>query len=498
MDVETVSPIQKRISFTVPATQVTTELDKAYRNLAKSVRLRGFRPGKAPRRVLEQRFGKSIEQEVAANLINGRFREAADEFEFFGQPTVDKGDLARGKDFSFSITVEVKPELELSAYKGIEVYYPTSTVSDEVVDANVDSRLEGQKALAEVDRKEVEAGDHILVELEAKEGKEVVHAHPGAMVNTSGDSTYKGLEEHLVGLKKGGRAKTIKGIAFAEDCILEELAGKTVDVKVKVTAINAYATPALSDELAEEMGFEGGAVGMREAIRMQLQGRVDENAKNQARANLLQALIDANDFEAPAGLVEQQLQALLQEIKVQRAYRGEDPKRIQFNDSEMADYRNRARFAAKSSLILDHVSTAETISVNDDDLEAKYEEIANLRGQRVEAIKGYFLKEKAVEDLRERLLEEKTLDWLLEQATLTDTPPAPAAAEPAPEAKKAKAKKAKAKKAPAAEAAPTAAADDAPDYASMSSGDLKALAKERGLKGYSKLKKAELVDLLKG
>ncbi|HJN77478.1 MAG TPA: trigger factor [Myxococcota bacterium] len=492
MDVETVSPIQKRLSFTVPANMVTSELDKAYRNLAKSVRLRGFRPGKAPRRVLEQRFGKSIEQEVAATLINQSFRDGAKDLEFFGQPTVDKGDLRRGHDFEFSITIEVKPELELTQYKGVEVYYPSSTVSDEVVDANVDSKLQGQKVLAEVDRAEVEAGDLVLVELEAKDGKEAVHAHPGAMINTAGDSTYKGLEESLVGLKKGGRAKTLKGITFADDCILEELAGKTLDVKVKIGAINAYTTPELTDELAEEMGFEGGAVGMREAIRMQLQSRIDDNAKNQARANLLQALIDANDFDAPAGLVEQQLKALLQEIKVQRAYRGEDPKSIQFTDAEMADYRSRARFAARSSLILDHVSTVEGIEVTDADLEFKYEEIANLRGQRVEAIKGYFLKENAVEDLRERLAEEKTLDWLLEHSELVDTPPVaaePVAAEPVatePVATE-----------PVA-AAETSVSDEAPDYGAMSAAALKALAKERGLKGYSKLKKAELVELLQG
>ena len=492
MDVETVSPIQKRLSFTVPANQVTSELDKAYRNLAKSVRLRGFRPGKAPRRVLEQRFGKSIEQEVAANLINRSFRDNAKDMEYFGQPTVDKGDLKRGHDFSFSITIEVKPELELQTYKGLSVYYPTSTVSDEVVDANVDARLQSQKALAEVDRKEVEAGDLVLVELDAKEGKESVHAHPGAMINTAGDSTYKGIEESLVGLKKGGKGKTLKGVTFADDCILEEIAGKTLDVKVKISAINAYTTPELTDELAGELGYEGGAVGMREAIRMQLQGRIDENAKNQARANLLQALIDANDFEAPAGLVEQQLQALLQEIKVQRAYRGEDPKSIQFNDAEMADYRNRARFAAKSSLILDHVATKETIAVTDADLEAKYQEIADLRGQQVEAIKGYFLKENAVEDLRERLMEEKTLDWLLEQAEFTDEAPARAetseAAETATEAETGEASTDPKVGEPVSEA---------PDYGKMSAAELKALAKERGLKGYSKLKKAELVELLK-
>lgn len=490
--VEQVSPIQKKLLFTVPAQKVTSELDQAFKSLARNVRLPGFRPGKAPRRVLEQRYGKSIQQEVASNLINKSFQEHASSVEFFGQPTVDKGVLARGQDFEFSILLEVRPELTLGDYKGVTVHYPSSTVEDAVVEQNITARLEAQKALAEVDRKKVEAGDHVLVELSVTIDGETAHEHPGTMINTGGDAYYKGLDEQLVGLTKG-RAKTLKGVTFADDARLEDLAGKTGDVKAKVTSIQAYSTPELTDDLAGELGYEGGALGMREAIRMQLQGRIDENAKNQARANLLQTLIDSNTFDAPAGLVDQQLQALLQEIKVQRAYRGEDPKRIQFTDQEMADYRGRATFAAKASLILEHVSTAESIGVTDEDLEAKYEEIATLRGQRVEAIRGYFQKENAVEDLRDRLLEEKTLDWLLERAEFSDTPVAKAEA-PAADAKPAKKTKAKAKKeaAPAAEAP----AADTPDLSSMSAKDLKALAKSRGLSGYSKLKKDELVALL--
>jgi FKBP-type peptidyl-prolyl cis-trans isomerase (trigger factor) len=279
------------------------------------------------------------------------------------------------------------------------------------------------------------------------------------MVNTADERYYTGLETALLGAKRN--EATTLDVTFSDEAMIEELKGRTLSVTATVSSIQAMSTPALDDDMAAQLGFEGGADGMRAAVQLQIQEAGDAQARNQARANLLNVLIDGNEFSAPAGLIDQQLKALLEEIRIQRAYRGENPRDIQFSDSELADYRTRATFAAKASLILDHVAKAESIGVEDGDLEAKYQEIADARGQRVEAIKGYFVKENAVEDLRERLLEEKTLDWLLERATLVDPKPADEApAEAAAEAAPAKPKAKKAtKKAAAAEEAPAA---DAP------------------------------------
>ncbi len=163
--VEQISPIQRKLNFTVPANEVSSELDRAFRDMARKVRLRGFRPGKAPRSVLEARFGRSIKQEVAANLINNSFREAADALEFFGQPNVEKGDLVRGTDFSFSITVEVRPELELAPYKGVTVDFPVRTVADGVVEANILQRLESQKPISEIKVPERRETDQFVAQL---------------------------------------------------------------------------------------------------------------------------------------------------------------------------------------------------------------------------------------------------------------------------------------------------------------------------------------------
>lgn len=450
--VEQVSPNEKRIRFTVPANMVTKELNRAFAKLSNQVRMPGFRKGHVPRNILESRWGASVRNEVAANLINTSFKDAANNLEYFGNPNVEKGELKGGSDFEFSITVEVRPELELSAYTGVEVVYPNVAVEDGQVQARVDNKLQSQASLAEVeDRDSVAQGDFVLVEVDIKDGEESVHAHPGTMVNTADERYYTGLEAALIGVKRN--EATDLEVTFSDEAMIDEVKGRTLNVTATVSSIQAMSTPALTDEMAEQLGFEGGAEGMRAAIRLQLQEAADAHARNQARANLLNVLIDANSFEAPRGLIDQQLKALLEEIRIQRAYRGENPREIQFTDAELADYRTRATFAAKASLILDHVATKEGVAVGDEDLEAKYQEIADARGQRVEAIKGYFIKENAVEDLRERLLEEKTLDWLLERATLVDAKPQAKAPAAEPEA------------APAAEpveAAPKAAAEGRP------------------------------------
>jgi trigger factor len=117
-------------------------------------------------------------------------------------------------------------------------------------------------------------------------------------------------------------------------------------------------------------------------------------------------------------MIESHLQMLMDELKLQQAYRGRDPERMRFSAEQMADLRLRAEFAAKGGLILEAVSKNEKIEITDVDLEGKYQELADQRGQTVEAIKGYFVKDNAVEELRARLLEEKSLDWLLERSKL--------------------------------------------------------------------------------
>lgn len=420
VQIEQVSAFQKRLEFTVPHGEVSRRLEDAFRTLTHRVQLPGFRRGKVPRKLLEARWGKQLRAEVASDIINFEFRQAVQDLEFIGQPDVQRGELPESGDFTFAVTVQVRPEVQVATYKGIKVDFPVATVPDAAVDAQVQRRLAQAARLVEVtEDRAVRQGDLVLTEIVRAEGGETVES--GTMVNTSGERYYPGAESLLIGLKKGESATGTVSVK-----------GTPTEVQVKVLDIQATEIPELTDALAGELGYEGGAEAMKAALRMEEETRANEGARNVARVNLLQALVGQNPVEVPPAMVDSHFQLLLEELRIQNAYRGRDPRSVRYTDAQLADLRSRAAFAAKSSLLLEAVARSEGIEVTDDDLEAKYQEIADLRGQRVEAIRGYFAKDNAVEELRKRLLEERTLDWLLEAAEVNYVGADQPAAEAAP------------------------------------------------------------------
>ncbi len=447
---------QRKLNITVPANEVSNELDQAFRKLSHQVRLRGFRPGKAPRRVLEARFGSQVRADVAQTLIQSSYTAALEEegLEPVGRPDLaDAGEITVKEDFQFTITVDVKPEIALETYTNVDVVYPKWEIAEEEVDAAVARRLESEARLVEVTDRAVQIGDMALIELIATDGDDEIVHEPGTMIRTEADPYYTGIETLLIDAAIGDEKKA--KVAFSEEARIEEVAGRELDVTAKIIGIQATEVPDLTEDLASELGYEGGISGMRDALKAKLGEGREEMARNQARANMLEKLIEINQFDVPEGMVDVSLNMLTEELKLQRAYAtGQDPRNMQIPDSQMADLRNRAAFASKAGLILDFVSKTEGVAVTDADIDAKYQLLADQRGQTVEAVKGYFEKDGAVEELRDRILEEKTLEWLLERSNLVDPPPvaeAPAE-EPAAEAKPAKKAK-KAKKEPVAEAA---------------------------------------------
>ena len=177
----------------------------------------------------------------------------------------------------------------------------------------------------------------------------------------------------------------------------------------------------MGDELAVEFGYES-SEDMHAKIASEIGASKEENLKNQARVQILQHLVESNEFEVPQAMVEEQLKALMNELRMQQMYMGKNPDDVQFSDAQRRDLSSRAVFAAKAACLLGSVNDLEGLKVTDEDIETKLQELADSQGQTIEAIKQYINMEQASDMLSERVQEEKTLNWLLEQAVRLDAP----------------------------------------------------------------------------
>jgi len=475
MKIEEVSNIGRKLHFTVASGEVKVELERAYRDLMRNVRMPGFRPGKVPRKMIEARYGAQVKNEVFGKLIEATYREAARELPVAGRPAVvDQGDVRGDIDLTFSIEVDFRPEIEVKDHKGVAVEMPVAKVSKADIDRAISQRLAGQARIEEVtDSRAVQSGDLVVTQLTLSQGGTELVNEPGTMIHTVAERYYPGVEGLLIGLAAGEEKS--EEITIGQHAENESIAGQTVLAQVKVITIQAHVVPELNDEVAKELNFEN-AKDMTAKIKEQLAEFAENTGKNQARVNVLETLVEVNTFDVPQGMIDEQLNALVEELRMRQAYMGRDPKDLKFTDTEMADLRTRAEFAARASCVLDGVARQESIEVTDADLEAKIQEMADQRGQPIEAIRGYIEQEGASSVLKARIQEEKTLDWLLDNAKITKVDP-PAEDEPS--------------------AAPPKASKG--DWnKSMKKAELLDVAKGMGLDVNTKMTKPQIIEALEG
>lgn len=423
--IEEVNAYRRHIHFSVEAELVTSSLSEAYNDLKKNARIQGFRKGHVPTRILKKRFWRGVHADVAQRLVQQGYEKVdVRELEVVSQPSIEGQlpELTEGSGFEFVIGVDVRPHVEVSNYKGIEVVYPTSEASEDEINANIDRQLAGKKRIVEVEDADatVTDGDYALLELVLTDenGEEVIN-EPGTMFHMGNNKFYTGLEKHVAGMK-AGESKS-EEVTITEESNFEHLRNKTFSASITLKQIQRMSAPELSDELAVEMGYES-VEDMRTKIAADISSSKEENLKNQARVQILQNLVENNEFEVPQAMVEEQLRALMNELRMQQMYMGRNPDDVQFSEAQRRDLSTRAVFAAKAACLLGSVNDLEGLKVTDEDIEAKLEELAEAQGQTVEAIKQYINMEQASDMLSERVQEEKTLNWLLEQAVRLDAP----------------------------------------------------------------------------
>jgi trigger factor len=369
--VETLSPTRVKLSVEVPFDELKPSLDKAYRSIAQQVAIPGFRKGKVPPRLIDQRVGRAAVLEEAINdAIPQHYSAAVREHEVkvLGQPDVSVTELADNEKVSFTAEVDIRPEFALPDYKSLSVSVDDVEIPDSDVDEQVDRLRERFAVLKGVDRA-VQDGDYVSLDLAATvDGEEVPGGTAtGLSYEVGSGQLLEGVDEAIIGLESGGAT------TFTTALVGGEHAGRDADVAVTVRSVKEKELPELDDEFAQTASEFDTLEELRADVRTRLSQVKGVEQGMQARDKVLEALLEAVEVPLPETIVTSEVEYRKHDINHQLEHAGltlegyleSDDKTAEEFDAELAD---AARKAVKSQLVLDAVADAEEVGVGNEEL----------------------------------------------------------------------------------------------------------------------------------
>lgn len=419
--VQDVSPIEKRLTIEVDGARIAEELTRAYTTLGRQVQLPGFRPGKAPRRLLETHYRDRVQAEVRGEIMAQAYVEAIQEhkLEPMGDPRFENGSKDLEAPFTFTALIEIKPTIEPKDYFGVAVQERPVNVTDEQVSASLEElRSNSAKVLDVVDRKKVEAGDIAFVTLAVEAGgvPKPELSGQGLRIEAREEGDNKHLGARLIGLPVGEPTK-LTGVAISP----EKVEGGLVDVLVTVEKLQRRDLPALDDELAKQVGVPT-LPELKELLKKRIADRATQAANNQRRDELFDRLIEKNAFEVPQVLVRRIIQNMLEAPLQDYLRAGGDIRKLPIDWKAMEEeLRPRAVREAKGLLLLEAIAEKESVTASDEEVEAEVARIARQSGVPLAQVQREMNPQTRAR-IRSGLRSERTLALLLEKSVGTGAP----------------------------------------------------------------------------
>jgi trigger factor len=426
--IEDISPVEKRVEFELPWTDVAPKLDKAYGALRKDVRVAGFRPGKVPRGVLEKMYRNRVEDEVAREIVETSLGQAIHENQLqpVAPPTVDKLELKSGAPFKFSARVEIRAQVTPKDYSGL----PLSRRPPKATDEQIDAELEGyRRRLTEYKpvegRTETAAGDVLLVEVSGRVGEhKLKHRTAAVDLDELDTGPLPGLAARLRGIPISAEPLEVKYTIDA-DTRQKELAGQNVDLRVVVKEARQKQVPSLDDEFAKDTGEADTLEALRGKVRERLIEADGQRVRGELVQQVIKEIIKRNDFPIAPALVERHAQAMVARAKRQLQGAGIDPATI--DDRRMiADFREGAEQEARGNILIQAIAEREGVTAADADVQKRIAELATARNESPKKLRADLEREQAIPQLEAQIREQKTLDMLISQAKISDEDPAAA------------------------------------------------------------------------
>jgi len=424
VSVQEISGTASRVQVELPRESVSKRLEAAYRQLKRTAKVRGFRPGKVPLAILKRHYGDQVNHEVAVELVNDTLMEALEQTEMkvVSQSDLDRGPLQEGEPFSYSFVVEVRPDIVVSDYEKIPAQRRRLLIKHEEIDAELELRRQANSFLKPLEEpRPIQPGDHAVLDFKTfAEGKPVPDGEAkGFHLEVGANRFHPDFESKLVGASKGERLEI--EVTYPADYGNENLAGKKASFQVVVKDTKEKALPELDDDFARGLGEFESLEELRSAVRAELEHKRENEIDAEVDVQLIEELIKRNPFDLPPSMVEQELQRMLDTIRYRLS-----AQQLTFEQAGMDEHtfreRNRdiAEKKVRKSILLDKIAVQERFEITEEEVDQGLHKAAEEAKQPYEKVKGFYQKSNLLEPYRHQLLEDKVMRFLRGLAEITE------------------------------------------------------------------------------
>ena len=420
VNVETLGTLERRLSMSVPVKEVDRQVDDRLKQMARNVKMPGFRPGKVPLKMVVQQYGPQIRSEVLGDAVQKAFTEAVKEanLKVAGYPKIEKKDgAADAPAFEFSATFEVYPEVKLGDISAAKIERPKLEVDDAAVERTLEILRKQRVTYAEAARAAQE-GDRLTVDFEGKIGGEGFQGGKAAgFAFVLGEKRMlPEFEANAAGMK-AGESKSFE-LKFPEDYHGKEVAGKTAAFALEVKKVEERRLPALDAEFARQLGVADGDVAkMRAEVRANVEREVKKRVEGRLKSQALQALLDAAPLELPKSLVEMEQQRLVQQAAAELQARGVKMDQLPFDPQS---FEASAKRRVALALIIGELARAEKLQPKPAEVRALIEAESQSYEHPAEVVKWFYMQPQRLSEMESLALEGNVVSWVLSKARVED------------------------------------------------------------------------------
>ena len=415
VSVENTGGLGRRVTVQVPAERVDQEVENRLASMSRTVKLDGFRPGKVPLRVINQKFGGKVRDEVVADVIRSTLQDALrqENLRPAGEPMVEPVSLEAGRSLEYIVTLEIYPELAGELDLDFSVTKSVVEIGEEDMSLMIEKLRKQRRTWEKVDRTAKE-GDQVTIDFQGTvDGKEFAgNSATQTLVELGSNTMIPGFEEQLIGLSAGDE-KTVT-VKFPDDYPAKEIAGKEASFNVKAHAVSEAIVPEVDEDFVRAFGIaDGGVEALHSEVKKNMERELKHAVSSSLRKQVFEALLEKNPVEIPQSLVKAEVDRLVASAKEQA---GAD------SDIDRGHFEEDARRRVALGLVVGDVVQKNQIQLDADRVREAVESIAASYENPDEVVKWYYGNQEMLMGVQSMVMEEQVMDWVLERVRVEEIP----------------------------------------------------------------------------